>query len=155
MDGTLNAITRWLKYTAVVLDDSSCWNWQGAIVDRYGVLRVNTKKQKAHRFGFLLGHGRPPGKKYVCHKCDNTHCVRPSHLFLGTQKENMADMIQKGRGPVVVGSRNPKSKLSEEDVKRIRELYPEMQQKEIGKLFGISQGQVSKIVLKQGWGHVG
>jgi len=81
-----------------------CWIWRG-VVDNNGYgqfstqVRVNVRNpiMKAHRFSFFLAHGRWP-KLFICHHCDTPGCVRPDHLFEGTQADNMIDMAHKGRG---------------------------------------------------------
>ena len=76
-----------------------CWNWKAHKTPRgYGGICVNGKKQRAHRVAWTLERGEIPDGIFVLHECDNPSCVRPSHLFLGTQKDNMRDMIKKGRG---------------------------------------------------------
>jgi hypothetical protein len=68
-----------------------------------------------------MTYGAIPDGKCVCHRCDNKGCVRPSHLFLGTQADNMRDMVAKGRSRA--GSRNHRAKLTEADATTIRERY--------------------------------
>lgn len=75
---------------------SGCWLWNGPI-DSYGYGMHG--KRRAHRFSFEI-HNSPPGDLFVCHRCDNPPCVNPDHLFLGTQQDNMNDMVAKDRsGP--------------------------------------------------------
>ena len=74
-----------------------CWEWLGYISSwGYGQIKINGKMQKAHRASFAFENKIPNGM-LVLHKCDNPKCVRPSHLFLGTNRDNMRDMISKGR----------------------------------------------------------
>jgi len=77
-----------------------CWEWVGAIsADNYGIFYSNGKtQQRAHRFIVELRSGKkiPPGK-LVCHKCDNSKCVRPGHLYIGTATDNNRDTIARAR----------------------------------------------------------
>lgn len=143
---------------------SGCWLWTGAVNNiGYGMFHVEHNKQTnkskaalAHRVSFELYTGNKLGKLNALHRCDNPSCVNPDHLFAGTPADNVADMDNKGRrvSKPLLGSRHGRSKINEDDVKRIRVLRQSgMKQKEIAAIFGISQVQVSNILLGTQWNH--
>lgn len=82
-----------------------CWVWTNSIYSGYGSFKIDGRDQRAHRVSWELNVGPIPAGQYVCHKCDNTACVRPHHLFLGDQTDNMRDAFAKGR---MANRRQPK-----------------------------------------------
>jgi hypothetical protein len=80
--------------------ESGCWVFTGSKDrDGYGYAYCKDKMDKvpAHRLSWIINNGPIPKGLSVCHSCDNPPCVRIDHLWLGTQKENMLDMIKKNR----------------------------------------------------------
>ena len=135
-----------------------CWEWTGYKQARgYGEMSVDGKRVLAHRVSYKLEHGDIPDGVSVCHHCDNPSCVRPSHLFIGTQKDNMRDAANKGRmaGHSNKGSLHGKSKLVESDVCEIRRLHSlGITQTTLSKMWNVSPSHVCNIVNRVYWKHV-
>ncbi len=109
----------------------------------------------AHRISYAIHHGSIPDGMIVCHNCDNPPCVNPGHLFLGTYKQNTADMMAKGRGALKYGEKHPSAKLKEEDVKEIFSLSGILSQRELAKKFNVTQGLIERILNHKAWKTVG
>ncbi len=125
-----------------------CWIWTGTVMrDGYGVMVVGRKPRRAHRIAFEAWHGPIPVGLLVCHHCDVPLCVNPEHLFLGTPKDNTADMDAKGRRVRATIATHPLYRTTKEDRETIRHLRREgLLLREIGKRYGIDFRTVSQII---------
>lgn len=92
------------RFWSHVVKGTECWLWTGAKYPRgYGQFWLEGKKVPAHRAVLIL-HGVDLADKVVCHHCDIPSCVRPDHLFVGTQSDNIRDMYAKGRDNTPAGA---------------------------------------------------
>ena len=135
----------------------SCWIWKAGLTKSgYGFFAFGkpSRKQRASRIAWIITYGEIPKGICVCHHCDNKQCVRPSHLFLGTNKENTADSIRKNR--FVKGSKNGMAKLTEDSVTEIRRLYHSRDYTlaDLSKKFGTGSDNIWSIVRGKTWSHV-
>lgn len=130
-----------------------CWEWQGeALTCGYGRIRVGRRKKLAHRFSYELFRGPIPDGLFVCHHCDNRRCVNPDHLFLGTNADNMRDMVNKGRSTVLPGEDNPNAKLSADEAREVIRLRSAgIDRKSVAERFGISKTMVTFITTGRSW----
>lgn len=85
----------WSKVDFSTPDD--CWRWTGGYRHEYGQFHLEGRNAYAHRVAAMLVHGDLPDDAVVLHRCDNPACVRPDHLAVGTQADNIGDMADKGR----------------------------------------------------------
>lgn len=127
------------RFWAKVNKTDGCWEWTAALNDAgYGMIGLGGREEgieRAHRLSYIWHHGEIPVGMSVCHKCDNRKCVRPDHLFLGTDYDNHHDMRSKGRHSNPPkhfgadnyrvqnpphGDKNPAAVLTAEDVRQIR-----------------------------------
>lgn len=154
--GFSTAESRFWKY---VNKTDGCWLWTATPTSMgYGRLVewVDGRRREvfAHRLSYKIAYGPFDESLCICHKCDTPLCVKPDHLFLGTQTENLADMTRKGRrrfGPRS-GENNGNARLSAEDARQIRELSVTGQSyAAIARRFGISDTHARRVVKGQQW----
>lgn len=108
---------------------------------KYGQIEYGRKTYYAHRASYMVYKGPIPDGLHVCHSCDNPACINPDHLWLGTQKENIQDMLAKGRDNYRFAC-----KLTDAQIEQIREaLDANESQTSIGARFGVSSSYVSMI----------
>lgn len=139
-----------------MIKGKACIRWHKALYPGgYGRRWYKGKGELAHRVAWALkfNKGILP-TLLVLHTCDNRACVETSHLFLGTQKDNMQDMFIKGRQHCFAGEKNPNVKLTSADIPVIRLLFGTITQREIAKRFGVTECVISAIKLNRAWTHV-
>ena len=144
-----------------VKDQESCWIWtKGKANYGYGVINTSERKQfRVHRLVWSFYFGDIPDGMFVLHKCDNPPCCNPGHLFIGTQADNIRDMIRKGRrGNAGVkpgtqtGEKNHNSKLTNDNVLDIRELLNSGEShSRIASMFGVSRPTITLINTGSTW----
>lgn len=141
-----------------------CWPWKSrSNVRGYGYLQRggrNGGRILAHRLSWELHRGSIPDGLEVCHECDNPPCCNPAHLFLGTQADNNADAVAKGRArftfaerpELTSGEANVHAKLTAQRVNEIRALRAAgLSQREIAERFGVTRQNIRAIVRKLTW----
>jgi hypothetical protein len=138
-----------------------CWVWASTIGHQgYGTFfmpghKRNAPKAKAHRVAWELTNGDIPEGLDVLHHCDVRHCVNPSHLYLGTDLENARDRERRNRRNPAKGEHNGRARLTQADVDVIRFCHGLGEtQRSLGFRFGVSQGQISRIVRGVQWPHL-
>lgn len=137
---------------------AGCWLWTGTLSGGYGVIagKIFGKRHVpvgenmlAHRAAWVMAHGDIPKStdyhgRVVMHTCDNPRCVNPAHLVLGTQKQNVHDMIAKKRDVRVslIGTKSARAKLTDEQVAEIR--ASELGTVELSKKYGLSRSAIAR-----------
>ena len=143
-----------------IREADECWEWMSYKTNKgYGQVGINKKIQYAHRVSWILTNGKIPKGLFICHHCDNSSCVNPSHLFIGTAKDNSSDMVSKGRsrsGKVYSGEDNSQSKLTAKEVRQIRSMYEtgKYTKKALGEIFSVSDVTIHNIVYRKKWKHL-
>ncbi len=137
---------------------NGCWEWTKTLtVSGYGSKRFTvdkkTKSYLTHRliWEILFGH---PGKKLVCHHCDNRKCINPAHLFLGTYKDNYDDMFKKGRkrsDSVCSGEKNNKNRLKEHQVLEILSYKNKFSSRALATKYLVNKTSILKIWDGRSW----
>lgn len=132
-----------------------CWEWLAyRRSNGYGQVMVAPGKYYgAHIVSYALSVGPIPPGHVVCHKCDHPPCVRPEHLFLGTQSENTLDMFSKQRGTRSRGSQRSNARLNEDAVRRIR-ADVDTPVRLLAQEYGVSEHAIYAVRRREKWAHV-
>lgn len=130
--------------------ETPCWIWKMKPNSQgYAVMKYHQKAYKVYRVMWERHNGKkiPPGIN-ACHRCDTPSCVNPEHIFLGTQQDNIADMVSKGR-------QSSYRKLSDDEIRSIRAMVRGgMRQSEVSRVTGVDSGTVSRVVNRKLYRHV-
>lgn len=143
-----------------------CWPWTGPRKRSYGSFKVNDcgrrRVGRAHRLAWTLANGPIPDGLCILHRCDNPPCCNPSHLFLGTQLDNIRDRDAKGRGghgdgsyPQACGEMAYGAKLTEQAVRQIRiQAVSGCTYAEIASHHNVSAVTARNVAVRISWKHV-
>ena len=149
---------------------SACWLWLGSVTTRgYPRFKEHQQSFYAHRYSLKMKLGRDlkPGEQ-ANHHCDVKNCVRPDHLFEGTQKDNIRDAMRKGRMAKGIhhgwqtkpesrcrGERSGLSKLHDPNIREIHKLRKlGLSQQKIANQFNVSQATISSVLRCATWSHI-
>ncbi len=131
--------------------NNDCLEWQ-KYTNRhgYGYVALNGKNWSIHRLSYYFTYGEIPKGKWILHKCDNRKCIKPEHLYLGDNKQNVKDRMMRGRS--AKGENNGQSKLTETQVRSIKRLLSKKwTQCSIAERFGVHQSTIFSIKHNEYW----
>lgn len=138
--------------------NTGCWWWMGAI-QRKGYGHMGRGGRGAgnvicSRLSYQMHYGVDPGELFVLHRCDSPACVNPEHLFLGTNKDNMADCAKKGRvkWPAFRGEKHIQAKLTADLVRLIR--ASPLSCAKLGSQLGVRDTTIHSARTRKTWKHV-
>ncbi len=134
----------WDRFWSKVKKGPGCWVWQACLRSGYGQFSIGRKMIATHRLVWEMGHGSIPKGMCICHHCDNRKCVRPSHLFIGTSRDNLLDSLDKNLRKRV--------KLTNEQVLAIRKDTRRISN--IGREYDVDNTTIYRIKNRTRWSHV-
>lgn len=145
-----------LESASVPEPNTGCWLWmRGMTACGYGslaVARMGIRENRANRLAWMAAHGRIPKGMHVLHRCDTRACVNPDHLFLGSNRDNVADRVAKGRSDGAKGIGHGMSKLTDEAVREIR--ASDKPSSELARQFGVHRMTIRRVRYGRSWLHV-
>jgi hypothetical protein len=157
--GTKHGLTPEQRFWTKVKKSEACWLWTGVTtlttVGGHGRLRVGNTMVATHRLSWVFAYGPVPHGLNVLHKCGVPACVRPDHLYLGTQRENTRDSITAGTYHRWVGQSHPRAKLTDEDVRIIRARHAKGERGvDIIRDYGVTPALIYQILRGEVWKHI-
>lgn len=128
---------------------TECWPWTGHFVKGYGAFKAGGRSHVAHRVAFEVHHGRPP-VGVVRHTCDTTWCQNGAHTLDGTQLDNVADRVARGRS--ATGVRNGSAKLTPDLVQLCRLAHAEgVSMRELARRHGVHNTTMREAIKGTTW----
>jgi len=141
----------WLHVTVGQPDE--CWPWKlSRSLFGHGQVAVNGRPRRAHRVAYELAHGSIDPSLHVLHSCDNPSCCNPAHLRQGTDADNMADAILRGRLNPCRGEKSARAKLTTDQVRALR--VASGTNVSLGRLFGVAPHTISRVRSGVRWRHL-
>lgn len=144
-----------LDHYSIPEPNSGCFLWLGPTDEcGYGLLRWQGKTHRAHRLAWMARNGEIAPNLHACHHCDVPACVNPDHLFLGTNADNNADKMAKGRHRCnpLLGEAAPAAKLTANQILEIR--ADNRRQRIIAREYGVDQSRISRVKALVDWRHL-
>jgi hypothetical protein len=140
-----------IKLHGVLVSETGCWLWtKGKYRDGYGTIWFRGKNWRAHRYFYTVIIGEIPPRKHLLHVCDVPACVNPSHLFVGTNKDNVNDKVTKKRQ--ARWETSGRAKLTNDNVRDIRHMILSGDRVvDIAAKFSVSQCNISHIKNGKSW----
>lgn len=136
---------------------NGCWLFRGCLNSwGYGQVRIQGRTLGAHKVMFELENGKIPKGKQANHTCHVCNCINPQHIYVGTQKENVRDMIEAGRSNYAVGERIGQAKLNGKDIIKIRGLIAAglATKKGLARTYKVHRATIQAIVKRTTWKHI-
>lgn len=176
-----NPLDRFMEKIDKASSPRGCWLWTAAKSHNgYGFFKESPRQMtKAHRFAYAQWVAPIPDGLLVCHHCDTPACVNPEHLYVGTQKQNRGDAVDRGRTATGLrsgmhthpearqygkradtsawlrGEQVSLSKVTEQDVREIRRLRSEgIRNDELALRYGVDRHTITSITSGRTWKHV-
>lgn len=157
MSARKGELERWQQLRALLDAEPTdgCVEWWGArSAGGYGSVWFEGRNYRAHRLLLTWVSGRElDARETVMHSCDNPPCVNPAHLSIGDQSKNMSDCVARGRMDRS-GESNGRAKLSENDIRDIRQRYVLGGSRRLAEEYGVHPSNIRAIITRKKWAHV-
>jgi len=148
--GQIQSIGSRLDRLSMPVTECGCHVWLGELDDiGYGIFKINGKAQKAHRVSWMENKGVIPDGLKVLHRCDIRCCINADHLFLGTQADNVADMMAKGRNSDNRGEKNANAKITAAQADEIR--FSSLAVSQLCQIYGLKKSMIYNIRRGANW----
>jgi hypothetical protein len=140
-------------------DINACWEWTAGLRKKgYGGFQALGTSWATHRVAIIIHLNKEiTAGMSILHSCDNRKCCNPHHLREGTNAENVRDRVKRCRSNIPIGEKNPRCKLTEEQVRTIRKRYEEedtITLAQLGRDYNVAPQHINCIIKGKTWKHL-